>query len=379
MSNSGKRVSGFELSTTVEQLEIVSAKMADQYVHVKRNKEGKVVDPNYVSESHRVIKPIEVYNSMISNFNKEKGGLVFLDGNNPATANKIIIVPKAIERTGGNDNIKFGIDGKPRRSEISEIGNWYHYSAGNTEYRAEIPIDIYRESPSGVRVKEIFAGGTGEYMLNIQGSTAQKSDLKIWISAIFVNCLNGMTGQQTLFMEHHKHTAGLNLKTLLRDALYRASCNYHTLNSDVDNLRNAEVTPEKLGLFFHSAIMNNVISGGNVKEITENFQNTVNNEWFDDKDINGLRLYNSVTLFGEKIKSIPARSKLAGDMFYPLADAGIVPLPKSCTFRSGFKKINSQPVSDSGIVPETEILVDPRQIDLEGIPFRETVETELVS
>ena len=144
------------------------------------------------------------------------------------------------------------------------------------------------------------------------------------------------------------------------------------LNSDYNNLKNADVTPEKLGMFFHSGIMIGILSGSNVKEITGYFQDT-KNPWFHNSDLNGLRLYNSVTLFGENQKSIDVRKKLAGEIYYPLADAGIVPLPKICSFPTSFKKLNEQPVLDSGIIP------DERQIDLEGIPFQETVEAEMVS
>ena len=121
-------------------------------------------------------------------------------------------------------------------------------------------------------------------------------------------------------------------------------------------------------MFMHSGIMNGILSGSNVKEITGYFQDT-KNPWFHNSDLNGLRLYNSVTLFGENQKSIDVRKKLAGEIYYPLADAGIVPLPKICSFPTSFKKLNEQPVSDSGNVP------DPRQTNL----FPEMEETVLAS
>ena len=183
-----------------------------------------------------------------------------------------------------------------------------------------------------------------------------------------------MTSSQNMFVESHKHTGGLDIYQMLSNGLRTASLNYKTLNSDVENLQNADVNPQQLAMFMHSGIMNGILSGSNVKEITNYFQETEKyKNWFDNKDLNGLRLYNAVTLFGERQRSPEVKNKLAGKIYYPLSDAGIVPLPKTCSFPSNFKMLNVQPVSDSGIIP------DERQIDLEGIPFRETVEAELVS
>ena len=64
---------------------------------------------------------------------------------------------------------------KDRDTQISEVGNWYHYGKNSTEFRCEIPLNIYRIGKDGNKQLEIFAGGLGNYVLNIQGSTAQKS------------------------------------------------------------------------------------------------------------------------------------------------------------------------------------------------------------
>ena len=367
MSDSGSRVSGYRISSNQEDLDRVSGEMSDTFTR----KNGSVVE--------KVTKPNEVSN-MIQKVFKDSEGLVLLDSMEYAKANKIIFAKKAIERTGGDSLIKdFDPTGKhekgvERRSEIPDCGNWYHTGANNEDYRAEIPLDIFRENREGKRTTEIFAGGLGTFMLNVQGSIAQNKAFTMSVSTMFLSCLNGMVGSHTLFQASHKHTSKLDIYEVLKKGLKNASLNYGSLNSDYNNLKNAEVTPEKLGMFFHSGIMNGILSGSNVKEITNYFQETEKyKNWFDNKDLNGLRLYNAVTLFGERQRSPEVKNKLAGKIYYPLSDAGIVPLPKTCSFPSNFKMLNVQPVSDSGIIP------DERQIDLEGIPFQETVETEMVS
>ena len=364
MSENGTRVTGYTTSKTVSDLTKVSEEMST-------TKMGK---------QHKIVTPIEVHemvNNVFSDSGKGKDGLTFLDSNSFHEANQIVFEPTAIERIGGDNRfqVKDKETGKiirDRETQISEVGNWYHYGKNSTEFRCEIPLNIYRIGKDGNKQKEIFAGGLGNYVLNIQGSTAQKSAYKISVSALFLQCLNGMTSSQNMFVESHKHTGGLDIYQMLSNGLRTASLNYKTLNSDVENLQNADVTQQQLAMFMHSGIMNGILSGSNVKEITGYFQDT-KNPWFHNSDLNGLRLYNSVTLFGENQKSIETRKKLAGEMYYPLADAGIVPLPKICSFPSSFRKLNEQPVSDSGIIP------DERQIDLEGIPFQETIETEMVS
>jgi hypothetical protein len=349
------RVSGFTTSRTVDDLSKVSEEM----------------ETSTMGSQHKVVTPIEVHEMMqnvFSDSGKGKNGLTFLDSDSFHDANQIVFEPTAIERIGGDNRENM----KDRDSQISEVGNWYHYGKNSTEFRCEIPLNIYRIGKDGNKQLEIFAGGLGNYVLNIQGSTAQKSAYKISVSALFLQCLNGMTSSQNLFIESHKHTKGLDIYQMLSNGLRKASLNYKNLNSDVENLQNANVTPQQLAMFMHSGIMNGILSGSNVKEITGYFQD-IENPWFHNSDLNGLRLYNSVTLFGENQKSIDVRKKLAGEIYYPLADAGIVPLPKICSFPTSFKKLNEQPVSDSGIIP------DPRQMELIDIPFQENIETELVS
>jgi len=359
MNDVRTRQTGFTVSTTDEMLEKTSAEMT-------------------IMEAGKNYKPVTPFdvNGIISNIFddsvKREGGMQFTSSTeigSPLVAFK----RKNLERTGGFDN-PLKDDNRPE--SISETGIWSHSGKGNSEYHARIPIEILK-SNNDIWVPEIFAGGTGSYILNVVGSTAQKQKLRCWVSVMYGVCLNGMESEMIISkadMAGHKHTIGLDVRSVIEDAIQISANNYHKYNMVTEQLQNVEVRPENLGMFVHSAIMNDTISGGNVKEITNYFQGTEKyNSWFDNQDLTGYRLYNACTLWGEKQNAISTREKLSRGIWWSLADSGILPLPETCTFPTSYKKLNFQPISDSGIVP------DSRQLDLEGIPFQENIETELVS
>ena len=358
MSNDRKRVTGHTVSTTDAQLEKTSAEMLIM--------EG--------GKSYKAPTPFEI-NGVVSNIFddsvKQEGGMQF-SASEQIGSPLIAFKRKTLERTGGFDN-PLKDDNRP--DAISETGIWSHSGKGNSEYHARIPIEILKRIENKW-VPEIFAGGTGSYILNICGSTAQQQKLSSWISVMQGVCLNGVESEMILSKKDragHKNTKGLDVRSVIREAIQISANNYHKYNMVTDQLKNSEVTPENLAMFLHSAIMNDTLSGGNIKEVTNYFQDTKKfSSWFDCQDLSGYRLYNACTLWGEKQNSIPTREKLARGIWWSLADSGILPLPDSCKYPTKHMMLR-QPISDSGIVP------DPRQMDLIDIPFQEIEETELVS
>ena len=350
MSDKRKRVTGHTVSTTDAQLEKTSAEMLIM--------EG--------GKNYKPTTPFEI-NGVVSNIFddsvKQEGGMQF-SASEQIGSPLIAFKRKEIERTGGFDN---PLEGDNRPDSISETGIWSHSGAGNSDYHARIPIEILKRIENKW-VPEIYAGGAGSYILNISGSTAQKQKLSAWISIMEGVCLNGMESEMILSKKDragHKNTKGLNVRSVIREAIQISANNYHKYNMVTDQLKNSEVTPENLAMFIHSAVMNDTLAGGNIKEVTNYFQNKKEfSSWFDCQDLTGHRLYNACTLWGEKQNSIPTREKLARGIWWSLADSGILPLPDSCRYPTKHIMLR-QPVSDSGNVQESEIL--------------ETVEAELVS
>jgi hypothetical protein len=350
MSKNGTRVSGYTVSTTEEMLEKTSAQM----LMVEGGKNYNAPTPFEING---------VCSSIFDDSVKQEGGMQF-SATDQIGSPLIAFKRTEIERTGGFDN-PLKDDNRP--DSISETGIWSHSGKGNSEYHARIPIEILKRIENKW-VPEIFAGGTGSYILNICGSTAQKQKLSAWISVMQGVCLNGIESEMILSKKDragHKNTKGLDVRAVIKEAIQISANNYHKYNMVTDQLKNAEVTPEKLAMFMHSAVMNDTLAGGNMKEVTGYFQGIENNRsWFDNHDLSGYRLYNACTLWGEKQNSIPTREKLARGIWWSLADSGILPLPDSCRYPTKHIMLR-QPISDSGNVPESEIL--------------ETVEAELVS
>jgi hypothetical protein len=297
---------------------------------------------------HQIVTPLEV-NEMLQNVFKEndQGGLAFLDspfGN----ANKIIIQPTDIERLGGDDK-------HDRETEISSFGRVSHWGKGNTEYKFEIPVNIYKEV-EGKRELQTLARGNGQYALSISGSVAQRRAFNVSLFGWELQCLNGMSGTFEFFKVSHKHTKNLDIRDMLIRGLNSASQVYNGLNNDIIQMQQTPVSPEQVAKFMHSGIMNNILSGSNVKEIT-NYYNDLSNPWFRNEEQTAYRLFNACTLFGEKQNSSEVKAKLQSQLYWPLNDAGLFNLPVGIKYPSKFKFLNSQPVQDSG-------LVDSRQVEI---------------
>jgi hypothetical protein len=295
---------------------------------------------------HQMVTPIEV-NQMLQNVfaDNASGGLAFLDSIH-GDANKIIIQPVDIERNGGDSSIK-------QDQNITSFGRWSHWGKGNTEYKAEIPVEIYKEI-DGKRELQTLARGNGQYALSISGSVAQRRAFNVSLFGWELQCLNGMSGTFEFFKVSHKHTKNLNIREMLIKGLNQASQVYNGLNNDIIQLQQTVVTPQNLAMFFHSGIMNNILSGSNVKEIT-GYYNDLNNPWFRNKDQSAYRLFNACTLFGEKQNSSEVKAKLQSQLYWPLNDAGLFNLPAGIKYPTNFKTLNSQPVQDSGLVETNQI------------------------
>ena len=331
------RTTGTNFSLNAEELETLSA----------------TLDTTQMGINHKVVTPWDVH-SMLQNVFKDQneGGLSFLDspyGN----ANKIIIQPTDIERQGGDD--KHG-----REESLTSFGRVSHYGQNNGQYKFEIPVNIYKEI-NGQRELQQLARGNGQYALSISGSMDCRTAFMVKLFGWELQCLNGMSGTFEFFKVSHKHTKNLDIREMLINGLTRASQVYSSLNNDIETLQQTAVSPEKLALFFHSGIMNNILSGSNVKEIT-GYYNDLQNPWFRNKDQTAYRLFNSCTLFGEKQKSADVKAKLQSQLYWPLNDAGLFKLPEGIQYPSKFKSLTTQPVSDSG---------DPRQMEISADNYAE--------
>jgi hypothetical protein len=333
-----KRVTGYSISSSEDQLAKISEEM--------KIKEG--------GKNFKPVTPAEINDQLSSIFDdsqKKEGGLQFT-ASHDIGAPLISFKRKSIERIGGHDQ---KLKDDSRLDEITETGAWYHSGAGNGKYEASIPLEISRLEENRW-LPEICDGGSSSFMLNISGSTDQTKAFSAEISTIKPVCLNGMKSEIIVGSSNavkHRNTKGLNIRELLIEAIRRASSYYHKFNMVSDQLRASEVTLEKLGVFFLSAVNNKIINGGNQTEIFNYFMDSQINKnnpqfdsWFDVSDLSGYRLYQACTLWGERQNALEKRNKIASGIWWSLADASILPLPETCVYPSYFNAVKNNMKSD---------------------------------
>ena len=311
--------------------------------------EALTVDTTKGGTRHKTVTPFQV-NEMLQNVfrDNDSGGLAFLDSPY-SDANKIIFQPVDIERAGGDDSERHGRD-----SGISAFGNWSHWGSGNTEYKAEIPVNIYKETPTG-RELQTLARGNGQYAISISGSTAMRQAFKVSLMGWELQCLNGMTGTFEFFKETHKQTKNLDIREMLIKGLNSASTVYNSLNNDVNHLQDTYPLEAQLDKFWISAVDTGTIPGGNLKEVRDYFFDR-SNPWFRDKELNAYRLMQACTLYGERQKSADVKQRIQSRVYWPLSDAGLFDLPEGCKYPSTFQSYSDllkQPEKDSGIVSDS--------------------------
>lgn len=327
------RTTGYTTSTTEEQLAKVSKEMGIM--------EG--------GKNFQAVTPLDINSTIDGIFEDsqdQEGGLQFVASHEIGSP-LIAFKRKAVERIGGNGQ---PLKDDSRPDSITETGIWSHYGKGNSKYTADIPIEILKQI-NGEFIPEICDGSNGNYVLTISGSTDQTIAQSASLKTVNPNCLNGMTSEIIMGsgVTKHRNTKGLNIRELYIEAIRLASTYYHKFNSVTEVLRNTDVSTEQLGVFFLSALKNNIINGGNVNEIYDYFMdaNQTNNQkynsWFDNNDMTAYRLYQCATLWGERQNSLDKRRKISNGVWWSLADSGIYPLPDSCSYPSGFKPIKANP------------------------------------
>ena len=260
---------------------------------------------------HKIVKTSEVQDVIDKIFKNE--GLVF---NSSIYANEnqaITFKPVPMERQG-TGNLDNEID-----NSISSFGRWTFSGKGNTEWLAEIPVDLYADNQ-----RVVLANGSASYVLRFSGSTAMRQAYYCELASMMYKCLNGMRASHSLMRVSHKHTTQLSIEGMLIKGLESASKNYKGLQNDITTLQNTAVTNENMAVFFHSGIMNGILSGSNVKEIT-NYYNDLNNGYFENKEQTAYRLFNAVTLFANKQGSLQVKNHLTSKLYWPLSDAGLFP------------------------------------------------------
>ena len=348
--NARTRTTGYTVSDTDEQLE----KVSDEMIKTDGGKNFKPVTPFEINTA---------LSKIFEDSQKRAGGLQFTASHDIGSA-LLQFKRKSIERQGGDGQPLKGSDDN-RPDEITETGRWSHSGKGNSRYDARIPLEIMKQD-GDTFLPEIYNGGTGSFMLNISGSTDQSESFKASVSVMEANCLNGMESTMLVGEDNavkHKNTKGLDIRELLVEAIRRSASNYHKFNMVTDQLKNAPVSTEQLCVFFTSAVCNGTIAGGNQKEIIDYFMDSQVNKgnqkydsWFNYSDLSGYRLYNACTLWGEKQNSISTRKNLARGIWWSLADSGILPLPKSCTFPTNFKPILAKPEPAIIDISEPELI-----------------------
>ncbi len=329
------RTTGYSTSSSEEQLEKVSKEMVI--------KEG--------GKNFKPTTPFDIDQQLSSIFEASKNreaGLQFCASSDIGSP-VIGFNRKSVERIGGKGQ-ELKNDSRPE--EITETGIWRHSGKGNGKYEAKIPLEISRLE-NDKWIPEICDGGGSSFMLDIAGSTDQSTSFSASISILNPNCLNGMTSTEIIGngQVKHRNTKGLNIRELLIEAIRQASTYYHKFNLVTDQLRNSEVTLEKLGVFFLSAVNNQIINGGNQTEIFNYFIDSKQTKpkydsWFDTSDLSGYRLYQACTLWGERQNSPSTRRKVSEGIWWSLADSGILPLPKTCTYPSYFEAVKNNLKSD---------------------------------
>ena len=260
-----------------------------------------------------------------------------------------------IAREGGDDDIR-EIDRDV--AHIGRDGLFEISGAGDADYKLTHAVEIYKQDHSDPHniapaVLQTLAGGDVGMSVFYRGSNVSRLRANCGAELDALICLNGVRAMIDLYIARHKQTknwTGLDEnnnpllngpRKLMYDGLQGLANSYESYGANVAEMQSRTVTETQLNTCLVSASKmkvngSSIVSWSDLQKV-HNLYNNKGSQWFADDKPTAWRLYNSFSRYAESQNSMANRERILQGVYWPMARAGIIDLPKHVAYKNDFE------------------------------------------
>ena len=240
---------------------------------------------------------------------------------------------------------------------ISDGGRFEIAGANDSEYKLTYPLALtVNDKPVSI------AGGSVGLTAFYKGSNVSRNRACSGGEGRVMVCLNGLWVTIEARNVQHKQTKiwidNFGPRQLMIDGLQNIADTYKTYGADVEKMQDRSVSRLELHDCIMSAMEYKVLASSDIKKVTDIFngKNVENEAWFENEKPTAWRLYNSFTRYAESQPSMQVRERVLGGVYFPMAKAGLIDLPKHITFPADYATICDANSVDSNHVTAEQML-----------------------